>query len=434
MTQVSDKRDQLELALEVGAAVSSSLELDDVLSTIARRLTELFDVWECNVYEYRPLEGTLLATALWAREITVADQSWAGTVVDIAERPRYRELIEIGGVHEFQLDDPGLDPAHLREMQEWHEQTNLSVPLIFNDEAIGLLTLVEKRWRRCFTAEERRLLAQLAVPAAVAIHNARMFRREAQQNRRLRALVDAGRAISSTLDLDRLLQTVAQAAGEALGTAECAIDSYDARERDHQHRRLLPARRGRPGRRWVGRTDVLSERLPQRSRHPLRRPDPRGERLRPDARRSEPPLHDRERGEDDHERPARGRRPADRPARLRRDRGRAALHARRARDRRRSGRAGGDRDAQRADPGPPRRAEPTPRFAARVDEGDHLERRPRGSAADGRPHGGRGPGLPAVPDTGVRRRRERRHRGGDVHARSRPRRSRVAARDVHARR
>ena len=259
MTQVSDKRDQLELALEVGAAVSSSLELDDVLSTIARRLTELFDVWECNVYEYRPFEGRLLATALWSREITAADQSWVGTAVDIAERPTFRELIETGGVHEFQLDDPGLDPAHLREMQEWQEQTNLSVPLLFNDEAIGLLTLVEKRKRRCFTLEEHRLLAQLAVPAAVAIHNARMFRREAQQNRRLRALVDAGRAISSTLDLDELLQTVARAAAEALGTAECAIDSYDAESETISIVAFYQRTPGKDERDWVGRSYSLRD-------------------------------------------------------------------------------------------------------------------------------------------------------------------------------
>ena len=126
-------------------------------------------------------------------------------------------------------------------MEQWGEQSNLSAPLIFNDEVIGVVTLVEKRERRRFTAEERRLFAQLAVPAAVAIHNARMFRREAQQNRRLRALVDAGRAISSALDLDELLQTMARTAGEALGTAECAINAYDPESRRDHDRRLLPA-------------------------------------------------------------------------------------------------------------------------------------------------------------------------------------------------
>ena len=44
----------LEVALEVGAALSASLDLEEVLSTIARRLTEVFDVWECNICEYRP--------------------------------------------------------------------------------------------------------------------------------------------------------------------------------------------------------------------------------------------------------------------------------------------------------------------------------------------------------------------------------------------
>ena len=230
VTRVGDRRDQLELALEIGAALSSSLEVDEVLSTIARRLTELFDVWECDFYEYRPLEGTMVATALWSRDITAADRAWIGTVLDVAERPTYRTIIESGGVREEHRDDPQLDPVEQLEMEAWGEQSDLSVPLVFKAEVIGVLTLVEKREPRRFSAEEHKLLAQLAVPAAVAIHNARMFRREAQQNRRLRALVDASRAISSTLDIDELLQTIARAAGEALGTAECAINSYDPAE------------------------------------------------------------------------------------------------------------------------------------------------------------------------------------------------------------
>jgi GAF domain-containing protein len=259
MTRLSDTHEQLELALEVGAAVSSSLELDEVLSTIAQRLTELFDVWECNVYEFRPLDGMIVATALWSRQITTDDRAWVGSVVDIADRPTYRDVIEKGGVREFQLDDPALDPAHRLEMQTWGEQTNLCVALVFGDDVLGLLTLVEKRQPRHFTPEERQLLAQLAVPAAVAIHNARMFRREAQQNRRLRALVDAGRAISSTLDLDELLQTVARAAGEALGTAECAINSYDP---ERETISIVAFYRRRPGAdeaEWLGRTYSLRD-------------------------------------------------------------------------------------------------------------------------------------------------------------------------------
>ncbi len=259
MTRVSDTREQLELALEIGAAVSSSLDLEEVLSTIARRLTELFDVWECNVYEYRPLEGTLVATALWSRQITEADRSWVGSVLDIAERPTYRALVESGGVREHHIDDPDIDPADLRELRQWGEQTNVSVPLVFNDEVIGVVTLVEKREPRRFTPEEHRLLAQVAVPMAVAINNARMFRREAEQNRRLRALVDASRAMSSTLDLDELLQTIARVAGEALGTAECAINTYDPETEELVIVAFWQRHPGPDHDAWVGRTYSLRE-------------------------------------------------------------------------------------------------------------------------------------------------------------------------------
>jgi len=259
VARVQDVQDQLSQALEIGAALSSSLELDEVLSTIARKLTELFDVWECDVYEYRPLEGRLVATALWSREVRAADRAWIGRAIDIADRPAYRRLLEAGGVAEFQRDDPDVDPAHLREMERWDEQTSICAPLVFGDEVIGLLTLVEKRAPRHFSDDERRLLARLALPAAVAIQNARMFRREAQQNRRLRALVDAGRAMTSTLDLERLLDTIARAAGEALGVGECAIDAYDPQTETITVAAYYQRWPEGDGEAWLGRSYALAD-------------------------------------------------------------------------------------------------------------------------------------------------------------------------------
>jgi len=259
VTRVNTEREQLSLALEISAALSSSLEVEDVLSTIARRLTELFDVWECDFYEYRPLEGTLVGTAFWSREITPRDRAWIGSSLCVAERPAYRRVIDSGEVREHQRDDPKLDPVDRFEMEEWGEYSDLTVPLVFKDEVIGVLTLVEKREPRHFSAEERTLLAQLAVPAAFAIHNARMFRREAQQNRRLRALVDANRAISSTLDLEELLLTIARTAGEALGTAECAINSHDPGAETITVVALWQRVPDAEGEAWIGRTYSLRE-------------------------------------------------------------------------------------------------------------------------------------------------------------------------------
>ena len=51
----------------------------------------------------------------------------------------------------------------------------------------------------------------------------RMERSLRQHTTELEALLDAGRAIASTIDYDDVLRRVARAAGEALGTAECVI-------------------------------------------------------------------------------------------------------------------------------------------------------------------------------------------------------------------
>ena len=75
-----------QIACEVGAALTSSLALEDVLEGVARRITEALDVWECDIYEYYPESETIVATTAWAREMTQEDRDWIGTVWSLADR------------------------------------------------------------------------------------------------------------------------------------------------------------------------------------------------------------------------------------------------------------------------------------------------------------------------------------------------------------
>jgi diguanylate cyclase (GGDEF)-like protein len=222
-----DLLDALSLAIGVSEAIAVSTDLDGMLSVVAQRVAEALGVWECNVYEYRPETDTLVAMALWAGEVTPEDEEWLGTVFPMADRPSYQQMLAERTVREYQADDPSITERDRASMQRWGERSVFSVPLVFQDKVIGALTVVEKRAPRRFTDEDLRLLELMAVPAAVAVHNARMFRREAEQKRRLQALLSASRAMTSTIDLDDLLATIACAAREALDTAECAIDTFD---------------------------------------------------------------------------------------------------------------------------------------------------------------------------------------------------------------
>jgi GGDEF domain-containing protein len=228
MSEPPRESDALDLASGVSFAITESPDLDAMLSVVAQRVAEALDVWECNIYEYRPESDALVAAALWSPEVSARDREWLGTVYPVAERPSYGLLLRERVVREYQADDPALGVDDVEIMGSWGELSVLSVPLVFQDAVVGALTLVEKRARRRFSPDDLRLLEILAVPAAVAVHNARTLRREAEQNRRLQALLVASRAMNSTIRLDELLATIVRVAREALDTAEAAINTYDA--------------------------------------------------------------------------------------------------------------------------------------------------------------------------------------------------------------
>jgi len=248
-----DKHALLALASDVSLVIADSADLGGMLTTVAQRTAQAFGVWECNIYEYRPEQDALVATAVWAQELTDRDRQWVGTVYPMATRPSYKRLLEERVVREYQLDDPVIGKEDRELMELWGERSVLSVPLVFQDVVIGALTLIEKRARRTFTAEDLRSLGIMAVPAAVAVQNARLLRREASQNKRLQALLAASRAMTTTIRLDDLLAAIARAAREALDADECLIERYHA-ESDTitvvAHEARPPER---PGARFLGR-------------------------------------------------------------------------------------------------------------------------------------------------------------------------------------
>jgi GAF domain-containing protein len=107
------------------------------------------------------------------------------------------------------------------------------VPLVRQDEAIGAIT-VSRREPGGFTADEIALLRTFADQAVIAIENARLLselQARTQELTRsveqLTALGEVGRAVSSTLDLETVLQTIVLRANELARTAGCTIWEYD---------------------------------------------------------------------------------------------------------------------------------------------------------------------------------------------------------------
>jgi GAF domain-containing protein len=151
----------------------------------------------------------------------------------IAQAIRDRAPVNISDAQtDPRVPEVGRANARARGFRSW-----VAVPLLLHDEAVGAIA-VNRREPGGFTDDEIALLKTFADQAVIAIENARLLTelqtRTAELTRsvgELTALGEVGRALSSTLDLETVLQTIVLRANELAGTAGCTIWEYDeARE------------------------------------------------------------------------------------------------------------------------------------------------------------------------------------------------------------
>jgi GGDEF domain-containing protein len=223
---MSRPADPFETAYQVGTTLSASLDLDEVLASIAHQVGEAMDVRWCDINEYDADAGTMTYAAVWSEHLSREDTDYVGTVVSMAERPERDAVIRKGDILETYIDDPDLDPREREVMEQYDEWAILEIPLVYGGEPIGVLGIVDARPGRRYDAADKQLFRLLAQPAAIAIGNARAHRAQRERARSTSALLDSSRVLAATLDLDEVLARVAQLAVEVSGVSQGAIYEY----------------------------------------------------------------------------------------------------------------------------------------------------------------------------------------------------------------
>jgi GAF domain-containing protein len=210
---------ELGILFETSTAISSSLELEEVLATVARHMAYALNVSSCSISDWDPVRNvvtTLVAeasTADLAATLTTGD---VGTSYSLADYPATAQVLRERRPLVVQVLDPDADPAERALLTEMGQESVLLMPLETRDRVVGLLELYESRHAREFSIDDIRLCRALANQAAIAIDNARLY---AQTDEQLRARVDELTALqrtmeelNATLELERILQVVLDSA------------------------------------------------------------------------------------------------------------------------------------------------------------------------------------------------------------------------------
>lgn len=245
VTSGSGDRSQLEAALarelrissalrEVGVALGTTLDLDDLLELILAKLTDLLDADRCTLYLVDEVRGDLVSRVTIGskvRSIRVKIGHGIAGYVAQAGRP-------------LRVQDAYQDP---RFQPEWDALTGyrttciLAAPLKNHlGRTIGVIQVLNKSARSGaseFTDEDEAILSALSTQAAVAIDNSRLFLSLIQKNRQLvdtkeqleqkvgelELLFKLESATSRAQSLDELVRAALSTTAQACGAASAGL-------------------------------------------------------------------------------------------------------------------------------------------------------------------------------------------------------------------
>jgi diguanylate cyclase (GGDEF)-like protein/excisionase family DNA binding protein len=164
--------DRYKLLFETSLELASSLELDEVLQSAARRLTATLGIPGCDIYR---LEGAGTIACLVSTMGGANDASWVGKRIALADWACERSAIETARpVVVCSRHDPRLSQAEQAVLRRYGQDSFVSLPLIARDKVIGLVDLVDHR-ERTYSAEEIATAEAVGQLVALAIEHATLY-------------------------------------------------------------------------------------------------------------------------------------------------------------------------------------------------------------------------------------------------------------------
>jgi len=214
------------LLLEVADVVNTTLDLDTTLRRVAELVRKVID------YEI----FAILLLNERAQELRFRFQ--VGYPKHVADRIRIKVGEGVTG-RAAQQGEPVL-VADVKKEDGYIEavanvRSERAIPLIVKNRVIGVID-IEARQAGYFKEEHKRLLTLIASRMAVGIENARLYTRTTRQARTLLLLNEIARELTSILNLDQLLQRIADLLSRLIDYQMFSILLLDATGQKLQHR------------------------------------------------------------------------------------------------------------------------------------------------------------------------------------------------------
>ncbi|HID64247.1 MAG TPA: GAF domain-containing protein, partial [Anaerolineae bacterium] len=208
--QTQQRVKELSSLFQASVATSSSLEVEEVLRNLAKRVARVVDATSVCIWDWNPetQTATILAHHTGPEATKQERISHLGETYSISDCPITIGVLRTRQPLSISISDPYTGEGDKARLSELGGKTSLIIPLMTRDRVIGFIDLLESRRERQFEHREIRLCQTIANQAAIAVENAWLYEDERKRVAQLKAIGEVGQQIASTLDLDELLHRV----------------------------------------------------------------------------------------------------------------------------------------------------------------------------------------------------------------------------------
>ena len=195
--------EELAVLNMIGQAITSTLNLPETLTIITDHAIRLLDVMGASVVLHDQTKGDLWvdassgagSNAVRGKRLAIG-QGVVGWVI------QHGEPVLVPDVSQDPRFFDGFDRQY-----NFKTHSILSVPLQTGQQTIGAIEVINKK-SGPFDQKDLRLLSWLAMPAATAIENARLFKAEHSAREQAETLREATSTLTSTLELNQVLDRI----------------------------------------------------------------------------------------------------------------------------------------------------------------------------------------------------------------------------------
>ena len=213
------RADQLDALRTTMADITAELELPALLQVIVERAAGLLDATggELGLYDEASQEIRIVVSHN-------LDQDYVGTRMALGEGAMGR-VAESG--QPLIIEDYRTWEGRAPQYADLPVHASLNAPLAVGGRLVGVVSIATADPARQFGPADLHLLNLFAQQAAIAIENARLFSESERRVAELATLTDVGKALSSTLRVDEVVQLIYEQTRRVMYAENMLIMLYD---------------------------------------------------------------------------------------------------------------------------------------------------------------------------------------------------------------